>query len=116
MGTPACEGKGVKGRAAIRGERPIDTAHCRQQHNPASCQIPAPPPPGSGTRESWLHNPCRLVPRVREESRWLHHPNRLGGRDALKGGEVPPSRPPSLCPATVPLTPSASLNGICNRQ
>ena len=28
----------------------------------------------------------------------------------------PPSRAPSLCPATVPLTPSASLNGICNRQ
>ena len=40
-------------------------------------------------------------------------------RDALEGGEVPPppsSRAPSLCPATVPLTPSASLNGICNRQ
>ena len=30
-----------------------------------------------------------------------------------KGGRFPP---PSLCPATVPLTPSASLNGICNRQ
>ena len=27
-----------------------------------------------------------------------------------------PSRAPSLCPATVSLTPSASLNGICNRQ
>ena len=39
-----------------------------------------------------------------------------GGRDALEGGEVPPSRAPGLCPATVPLTPSASLNGICNRQ
>ena len=40
-------------------------------------------------------------------------------RDALEGGGVPPpppSRAPSLCPATVPLTPSASLNGICNRQ
>ena len=28
----------------------------------------------------------------------------------------PPSRAHSLCPATVPLTPSASLNGICYRQ
>ena len=28
----------------------------------------------------------------------------------------PPSRAPSLCPATVHLTPSASFNGICNRQ
>ena len=28
----------------------------------------------------------------------------------------PPSRARSRCPATVPLTPSASLNGICNRQ
>ena len=38
-----------------------------------------------------------------------------------KGGEVlqpppPPFRAPSLCPATVPLTASARLNGICNRQ
>ena len=42
-------------------------------------------------------------------------------RDALEGGgeppaPPPPSRAPSLCPATVPLTPNASLNGICNRQ
>ena len=28
----------------------------------------------------------------------------------------PPARAPSLSPATVPLTPSAGLNGICNRQ
>ena len=28
----------------------------------------------------------------------------------------PPPRGPSLRPATVPLTPSASLKGICNRQ
>ena len=35
-----------------------------------------------------------------------------------KGGEVPrpSSRAPSLSPATAPLTPSASLNGVCNRQ
>ena len=35
-----------------------------------------------------------------------------------KGGRYPPppSRAPSLCPATVPLTPSAGFNGICNRQ
>ena len=39
-------------------------------------------------------------------------------RDALEGGKVPatPSWAPSPCPVTVPLTPSASLNGICNRQ
>ena len=49
---------------------------------------------------------------------------RVGGRDALEGGQVPPcagnppppSRAHSLCPATAPLTPSASFNGICNRQ
>ena len=35
-----------------------------------------------------------------------------------KGGRYPPSpsRAPSLCPAAVSLTPSASLNGIYNRQ
>ena len=36
-------------------------------------------------------------------------------RDALEGGGVPPP-PPSLRPATVSLTASASVNGICNRQ
>ena len=41
------------------------------------------------------------------------------GRDALEGGGAgppPPSRAPSLWPATVSLTASARLNGICNRQ
>ena len=41
------------------------------------------------------------------------------GRDASERGEVippPPSKAPSLCPATVSLTASASFNGICNRQ
>ena len=33
-----------------------------------------------------------------------------------RGGGTPPSRAPSLCPATVSLTPSASFNGIYNRQ
>ena len=36
-----------------------------------------------------------------------------------RGGDTlppPPSRAPSQCPATVPLTASASLSGICNRQ
>ena len=39
-------------------------------------------------------------------------------RDALEGGEVPPPPPmaPSLCPATVPLTASASCNGICKAK
>ena len=40
-------------------------------------------------------------------------------RDAWEGGGVtppPPSREPCLCPAAVPLTASASLNGICNRR
>ena len=45
----------------------------------------------------------------------------LGGGGAgmhWEGGEItsPPSRAPSLCPATVPLTPSAGFDGICNRQ
>ena len=44
----------------------------------------------------------------------------LRQRCIRKGGAPPPpsppSRAPSLCPATVPLTPSASLNGICNQQ
>ena len=41
-------------------------------------------------------------------------------RDAIEGVGLtplaPPPRAPSPCPATVRLTPSASLSGICNRQ
>ena len=37
-----------------------------------------------------------------------------GGRGGYP--PLPPSRTPSLCPATVPLTPSAGLNSICNRH
>ena len=35
-----------------------------------------------------------------------------------KGGDPPtfPARAPSLCPAAVCLTATASFNGICNRQ
>ena len=43
---------------------------------------------------------------------------RVGGPANWKGGEgsAPPSRAPSLRPATVPLTASVSFEGICNRQ
>ena len=43
----------------------------------------------------------------------------LGRVQGCIGRSPPPLHPssgPSLCPATVPLTPSASLNGICKRQ
>ena len=50
---------------------------------------------------------------ARAEDRCLCPPPALHWR----GGEgTAPSRAPSLYPATVPLTPSASLNGSCNRQ
>ena len=51
--------------------------------------------------------------------RSIQHNGRLEmGWTGRAGVEVPPtpSRAPSLCPATVCLTPSARLNGICNRQ
>ena len=44
------------------------------------------------------------------------------GTIVLRGAPCPAhtqqwlSRAPSLCPATVPLTPNAGLNGVCNRQ
>ena len=54
---------------------------------------------------------------ARPDAGGCHSLNTLD-RDALEGGEVPPppSRAPSLCPATVSLTASASFNGMCNRQ
>ena len=38
-----------------------------------------------------------------------------GSKDALEGG-LPPGHSTYAQPATVSLTPSASFNGICNRQ
>ena len=49
MGTAAEGGKGSKGRAAVRAERPIGAAGCRQQRNQASC-----PPCG----DTWV---CQVV-------------------------------------------------------
>ena len=49
-GTAACGGRGFKGRARVSGERPIGAARCRQQHNPASCQIPLEGIPGARDR------------------------------------------------------------------
>ena len=50
MGTAAYGGKGVKGRAADSGERPMGAASRRQQHNPASCP---PPPKWKSTSLAW---------------------------------------------------------------
>ena len=56
----------------------------------------------------------------RGEGWWIMDCSRCWGLPAMlwKGGRPPPppSRAPSLCPATVPLTPSAGFNGICNRR
>ena len=48
-------------------------------------------------------------PRVAQQLGWV------GGRDTLEGEEVPPpsSRAPSLCPATVSLTPRPSSCTAC---
>ena len=76
---------------------PEGSGHRREQSSLVgrACTARTPPPAGTGWRFGVF-----------------------GGRDALEGGQVPslPSRAPSLCPAAVSLTPSASLNGICNRQ
>ena len=71
----------------------------------------APPPPNRGKKRNFT------IGKILLGHFWLHKLLGPSPRDALEGGEVPPpSRAPSLCPTTVPLTPSASLNGICDRQ
>ena len=57
-----------------------------------------------GTIDGYFHGSKVCAPR----------PQGCIGRNRLP--PPPPSRVPSLCPAAVPLTPSARLNGICNRQ
>ena len=53
------------------------------------------------------------VPLVGGGGRGVPPPQGCSGR----GGRYPPPfRAPSLCPATVSLTPSARFNDICNRQ
>ena len=67
-------------------------------------------------------NVCHQVKAGDRSEEHIHSPRGqqcvtcAGASDALEGGRYPPSRAPSLCPVTVSLTPSASFNGICNRQ
>ena len=70
----------------------------------ASRHVPPPSP---------MHRPSVLSRRGRSHPIRSPWGVRLVPRDALEGRGL---TPPSLCPATVPLTPSARLNGICNRQ
>ena len=89
---------------------------------PPFCGADLPLLSGRGTEmrsESALY---RLLWLRKELSRNLLRPvsNTVGpSRDASEGGEVPPPPPPPRRPAyaqPVSLTPSARLNGICNRQ
>ena len=69
-----------------------------------------------GGFQKWLPEPLLLVelavggPCLAVAKRLVDCWERTAGMH-WKGG-----RYPSLCPATVPLKPSASFNGICNRQ
>ena len=71
----------------------------------------------SHTPPPTLNNPEDIVPF--RDGYSVRAAGGLGFRGAgiIGRGEPPPSpsRAPSLCPATVPLTASASLNGFCNR-
>ena len=70
--------------------------------------------------------PEEVCPRRRARGRLtLERPATIGGgfppsppdqSERRGGGRVTPSRAPSLRPATVYPTASASVNGICNRQ
>ena len=73
---------------------------------------------GTGSKGRAANWPIRAAGCRREQHTKGDMPTPPPPRDALEGGEVPPPpfRAPSLCPATVPLTASASFNGICNRQ
>ena len=97
--------------------------HVSWQHVSVTWRLRSP-----GTFLSWWHTaPVASLPWGPEHGAHTSPP-----RDAGEGGEVPPpppttkalcpapappprSRAPSLCPATVSLAASASLNGICNR-
>ena len=93
----------------------------------------APPPPGGAPMQQDRAYPCpaplvagarnamtrRIDPEPALNCAAMCDGRGDRARDALEVGEVhppSPSRAPSLRPATVPLTASASLNGICNRQ
>ena len=68
---------------------------------------PTPPPPGA------MEPPRRFANKNRKEkiASYLE-----STRPRSAGFAPPPSRAPSLCPATVSLIATASFNGVCNRQ
>ena len=65
---------------------------------------------GGGVSVRWLLNSARRPAATVGEG--------PTGQGRIGRGEIPPLQgvQSSLCPATVPLTPGAGLNGICNRQ
>ena len=107
---------------------------------PGSVHTCALPPPGAAGVCPWPclrglggHGPCgtrhihpkgqwtlhwgfNQSPRSRDALEWGQVPSPPPDTEALCQPPPPPSRAPSLRPATVPLTPSTSFNGICNRQ
>ena len=91
--------------------------HLRLPHLHWVLPAPVPQKSGGGWEVAVLH---RVVDeRFHQDIRFAHLRQPRPPGMHWKGGRYPPpppSRAPSLCPATVSLTPSASFDGICNRQ
>ena len=97
----------------------ISPGHSAERRHEPQCSLRC-----SGTGPVGWPLGCQRVLLISKRRQRRQHSSTTGrsldkgarGRDVLEGGQVPPppSRAPSPRPATVPLTPSASLNGICN--
>ena len=115
-------------RTGVRGQQQPSNDPHNNRHNPRHANDAA---PRTRKRHQQEHRPQRPTersdptqhakgrtgdcpgPRKQQPDGMSHGGGGCMGRG---GRSPPPSRAPSLCPATVPLTASASLNGICNRQ
>ena len=125
------------------GERPIGAAKGKQSGTEA-LRLPPPPPQrgdkaplppfslgiracmhvcmhvGMRMHVQCMHTHMGMEMRAPPGSSCMPTVSSLWGGSGMhwKGGRYPPPHPrgPSLCSATVPLTPGASFNGICNRR
>ena len=97
---------------AVHRGRPLPTRQSPRRECALHCHVPV----GARHVQVLPRQFAGVPPDVPACGRIPVAPPRPPHRDAMEVGKVSPPPPPPRRPATVSLTPSASFNGVCNRQ